>query len=224
MPPYSAPRRVARAMLAACCAFILSGCELELPSGGFATARQRDQVLLAQSGLSIAGPVGYCVDQRALNDSADRAFVLMVNCDALRGRRVSPSDDALALLTASASPQLAAPTTFDAERLAVFFASQSGRAALSRTGEAETITLIEDFTENGIFFVHARDSAPNPLGALSDEYWRAVMIASGRLVSLTVTPYSAAPLSSSEVRKQTRAFAQAVWSANEPLPQSVVSE
>ncbi|WP_417250440.1 hypothetical protein [Celeribacter sp.] len=202
----------------------LAGCELDLSSGGFGGARERDAVQLTGAGLTIAGPIGYCVDRAALDDSADGAFVLMANCDALHGRRVSRGDDALALLTASASAPLSIPTAFDAERLSSFFGSQSGKAALSRAGSAGTITLIDTFTDGNVFFVHARDSAPNPLGALSDEYWRAVMVVSDRLVSLTVTPYAAAPLSSEQVKRQTAAFAQSVSAANQALPQNIVSE
>lgn len=191
---------------------------------GLGGARHTDAVQLAASGVTIAGPVGYCADASAIDDRADGGFVLMVNCDALRGRRVAQGDDARGLLTASVSAPLSAPESYDPRRLGLFFDATAGQAALSRAGDPATVTVLESFVQDDAVFLHARDTAPSPLGAISEEYWRAVTLANGRLVTMTVTPYSAAPLTSAQLRKQVTAFAQSVTRANQVLPQSIVSE
>ncbi|MBW6416487.1 hypothetical protein [Celeribacter sp. PS-C1] len=203
------------AMCAPVFALVLSACTLETPGTG---PRPPSAVTLPTTGLTVSGPSGFCVDTGSIRDGANGGFVLLGSCTGLSGGNNPSLKGKTAVLTLSASAPLAQDESFDAPSVEAFFASETGRKALSRSGSARTVTLIESEVENGRLWLHARDSAPNMLAGQSDEYWRALFVLKGRLVTVTATPFNEAPMPEAGLRKLLDRFVSDLQRRNpEPL-------
>lgn len=190
-------------ILAPVFAMILTACTLETPGTG---PRPPSAVTLPVSGLSVAGPSGFCVDTGSVRDGQNGGFVLLGSCTGLSGGNNPGLKGKTAVLTLSISAPLSQGESFDAPSVEAFFASEAGRKALSRRGSARTVTLIESDVEGGRLWLHARDSAPNMLAGQGDEYWRALFVLKGRLVTVTATPFDEAPMSEAGLRKLLERF------------------
>lgn len=123
----------------ALCLFALCACQITLPDLS-ATSRS-SPVLFSQSGIVLRAPTGYCADTKSLRDTPETGFALMANCKALKGRRLSPKDPILAVLTASISAPLSQDAVVDPAVLKTFFLPQTrgaphyrgqGRQAMSQ--------------------------------------------------------------------------------------------
>ena len=163
----------------------LSGC-LDAGLG----ARTSPAVVLSEAGLSVGGPSGYCVNPPSVIDSDPGAFVVLTNCAALEGRPTR----AQAVLTFSASGELSDPLLFNAAEVAGFFNSERGRAALSRRGDAGSVTVLAAKPDGETVIIHAVDRAPPPMAGLAQDYWRALYVDRDRLMTLTLTSVAARPM------------------------------
>jgi len=206
----------------ALCLFALCACQITLPDLS-ATSRS-SPVLFSQSGIVLRAPTGYCADTKSLRDTPETGFALMANCKALKGRRLSPKDPILAVLTASISAPLSQDAVVDPAVLKTFFATDTGRAALSRSGAAGDVTVLETFAKGDAYYIHALDRSPNPVGDLSPEYWRTVTLLKGRIVTLTVTPFAAYPLTTAQIKRQITYFTEDMSEANRDPAEVIVSE
>ncbi|WP_417258304.1 hypothetical protein [Celeribacter sp.] len=207
------------------CVAMLCGCQIALPSlPDLAGAAGTSSVTLSQSGITLRPPKGYCVDTKSLRDTSDSGFALMANCKALKGRRISPDDPAIAVLTASISAPVSGDAAVDPKILAEFFATDTGRAALARSGDASKVTVLDSFAQADAYYLHALDRSPNPIGNLSPEYWRTITMIKGRIVTLTVTPFTAYPLTTAQIKKQITSFTQDMAEANLDQREVIVSE
>ena len=168
------------------------------------------QAQLYGGAFKVSGPKGYCIDTAAMQDS----FVLLAACNALEGRGVDPAQTVPAILTLSASEPLDDVAVFDAGAAAAFFTTQSGRRALSRVGNAQTVTVLETQEKGAAVFVHASDSAPATVPGLAGEYWRAVFVQDGRLVTLTATGLRAAPVEGAALARLLAEFSTAIRASN----------
>jgi len=132
--------------------------------------------------FSVAGPRGYCVDPAATREQDDTAVVLMGRC---RGAlAVAP-----ALLTMSVGPAASSGVlAAGGAALTTYFSSPEGRAALSRTGTAADVTVIEALGAGDAYLLHLNDVAVG-------EYWRAVVGLKGRLVTISANGTEDTPLS-----------------------------
>ncbi|MEN8888304.1 MAG: hypothetical protein ABF243_05475 [Celeribacter marinus] len=203
----------------------LCACQMTLPTLSALThPKSAPSVTFAHSGIVLRGPDGYCVDTPSLRDEATTGFALMANCDALKGRTLSADDAPLAVLTASISAPASSPAVADPDVLAAFFATDSGRAALARSGQSSDVTLIDSYARGYAYYIHALDRSPNPMGAFSHEYWRAVALIKGRIVTLTVMPFTAYPLSGAQMKRQITYFTEDVLQANLDDRSVIVSE
>ncbi len=145
------------------------------------------QMRVANKDVLIAGPKGFCVDPTETRDEGGSAFVLLGSCAAIANVRSKPRPKVPAILTATVSKKSTNPPIADSmQTLAVFFASDAGRTALSRDGKADTIEVIETLDKNGVFYIHARDSSSDTLVGAGDEYWRALFDVNGRIISASV--------------------------------------
>lgn len=196
----------------------LSACQMTLPDatilGAPATVGQPvaapREVRLSTNGLAVAGPQGFCVDPGSIKDTKAGSFVLLASCQALSGTNQNTARGHkanTAVLTLSISAPLADSTDFEPDRVKAYFASDAGRATLSRSGKSSTVTLLDVTVEGGAVFVHARDSSAPMIRGLNDEYWRAFLVTSGRLMTATATPFSEAPVSSSSLKSTLKQFA-----------------
>jgi len=202
-------------MAAAVASLSLSGClstgpEASADLGGQIFSRAAPQkVSVVDNTVVIAGPQGFCVDGRATRDGDDSAFVLMASCAAITGRADMPHPRAPALLTASVAsrPSPGGRPEDRAERLARFFSSPEGRAALARDGRSQSVTIDHMFDRDALFFLHIRDKSPATGPGLKEDYWRATFEVNGRLVSASVMTFAETPIATEEQLTILRDFA-----------------
>lgn len=141
----------------------------------------------------IAGPAGYCVDTHGSRDTAAGSFVLLGSCASISGSANAPQPVAPTVLTAAVSAGSSGAGIAGSERrLAQYFGSPAGRAALSRTGKASTVTILGHHDGNGAFFLHLRDRVPK---AGTIESWRVLFDLNGHIVTLSVVALPGRPMS-----------------------------
>jgi hypothetical protein len=157
--------RLACALICLC----LAGC---VAGGGGAFSPSRVAPVL-DGALNVGLPAGYCIDRRAGRESGDSAVVVMGKC----------RDDAAAaaaLLTTAIGPAGSARVLGGGgATLAAYFTSDQGRAALSRSGRAGAVEIVQAKTVGPAFVMRIRD-------AVIGEYWRGVEPIADRLVTITV--------------------------------------
>lgn len=167
----------------------------------------------------VTGPSGYCVDRAGSTEGPAGAFVLLGSCAALGGGRARP-DGAPAVLTASVTPGGSGAgldaTQFPA--LARHFASEAGRAALSRSGDAASVTLSEALSVGDVLYLRLvdRSAGGSADGAqrVEPEYWRAILVLRGRMVTLSVLSHADRPLPPDAARPLLEAFVARMRAAN----------
>ncbi|MFN0115580.1 MAG: hypothetical protein ACKVPY_12975 [Paracoccaceae bacterium] len=191
----------------------LAACVMPGPSGGGgATA-----LPVAGGAVTIAGPPGYCADRAGSRDDGTRAFVLLGSCAALAPGPFATGPANPAILTASVLGQGLAggePMGAVLPEMARFFGSAEGRAALSRAGRAATVEVAGVERSADTLFLRVRDTAPMAGVAVEPEYWRAVLLIRGRIVTLSVLAPAAAPLSAAGKRATLDAFVARVRRAS----------
>ncbi|SDW09447.1 hypothetical protein [Roseicitreum antarcticum] len=191
-----------RISVAALCAVaILSGC---MDGTGAQTVAETRRTI---AGVTITGPHGYCIDKAASNAT----FVLLGACDSLYGSAIAPRHYAI-LSAAVAEPDTDAPIPL--ADYATFFASDIGRAALSRDGDASTVTLLASDIRRDVLFLQISDTSQLNAGSLAAEYWRALLRVDGRIVTLNVLSPGADPLTAPEGQAKLAAFVVAINDAN----------
>ena len=97
-----------------------------------------------------------------------------------------------------------------------FFRSEEGRAALSRTGDAATVKLLDAGGKGDVFYIHARDRSASFVPVVSDEYWRAIFNVNGRIVSASVMALRDRSMSSDAARLLLDGFVSRIKAANAP--------
>lgn len=168
---------------------------------------------VAAGAVTVAGPRGYCIDRSASRDGVSGAFVLMGSCASLTGSRAAGLPERLAILTASVGAPAAEPDLAVAlPGLAQFFQSRAGRAALSRTGQAETVTVERVSAAGDVLYIRLSDSAEGH--GVEPAYWRAVMAVADRIVTLSVLSPTQGPLGSAEQRAVLEQFVARMRAAN----------
>jgi hypothetical protein len=124
--------------------------------------------------VQVGVPRGYCIDRRAGREAADTAVIVM-------GRCRTDVDAAPAVLTTAIGPAASGGVLAGGgAALAAFFTSDAGRAALSRNGRADAVTILQAKMVGPAFILRIAD---RNAGAS----WRGVSSVMGRLVTVTVT-------------------------------------
>ncbi len=130
--------------------------------------------------VQVGVPAGYCIDRAAGREDGDTAVVVMGKC--AEGSTALP-----AVLTAAIGPAASAGVLAGGgQALAAYFTSDAGRAALSRSGRASTVTIVQAKGVGAAFVMRIRDRD-------AGEYWRGVVPVAGRLVTITVDALGADP-------------------------------
>lgn len=153
-------------------------------------------ISLADSGVVVAGPPGYCIDRAGSRiNSRGGAFVLLGSCASIVGSPRVQSPDTPALLTVTVSEAELAQEEIEAQldQLAGFFATSDGRATLSRSGNAADVDLLQTRLSGGILYLHASDRSGAEKG-IAPEYWRALFAVRDRLLSVSVVGFADRPL------------------------------
>ena len=172
--------------------------------------------------LVVTGPPGYCVDRSASREGPEGAFVLLGSCAALGGGRAAPKGGPavlIATIAPGASAEGLGPEGFAG--LTTFFASDPGRAALSRAGTAESVQLLGALSVGDVLYLRITDQAAAGGQALEPEYWRAILPLRGRMVTLSVLSEAGRPLPSDAARAVLEAFVARMQAANpsrRPIP------
>jgi hypothetical protein len=167
-------------------------------------------------GVRVVPPRGFCISE----GNEQQGLVLIGTCAAVRGGAGFGRADVPAILTATVGPPGSAmPIEGQAEVLTGFFTSAAGRRALSRSGRAETVEILEavilpDRRFGPAFALHARDTAPFPGGKASADYWRALFPLGSQMVTLTVTGLVAYPMDRDAGLALLREFVAAIYRAN----------
>jgi hypothetical protein len=160
--------------------------------------------------VKVASPGGYCIDPAGVMQSDDSALVLIGRCTGGPG-----TPQARAILTAAVS---AAGSGMDiaanGAALAAYFGSDQGRAALSHSGQAGTVTVQQTALAGDAFVMQVTDTSPNPDSPAEAASWRAVLGVAGHLVTLTVTGTQSAPLTAEAGRSLLDGFVAAMQAAN----------
>ena len=174
-------------------AFVLALSSCVATDGEMATRAQPRSVTVTDANVVVAGPRGYCVDRRSLTRHNDGSFVLLASCESLaRGRRVQNLPEPM-LLTASVS---GVPGAVGEEALLKrFFASDEGRAALSRDGQATTVEILDMFGRDDAFILHARDTSSGLSEGLRADYWRAFTVVNEHIVTASAMAFRDEPVS-----------------------------
>ena len=200
--------------LALCLA--LAGCDtLAVPTKTTpASPNAPQRIGVSSRAVVISGPQGYCIDKPAARDGANGAFVLLGSCAALAQSVAAGQPVAPAVLTASVSPPGAQPVGAQLPALNSYFLSAEGRAALSRSGRAQSVTVAQAWGSGGVFYLVAHDSSPSGNQRLQATFWRAVFDVKGRIVTLNVAGLNSRPLSPEAGRATLEAFVRQVQREN----------
>lgn len=184
---------------------------------GMAPAGSAPRAIAVAGGAVVAaGPSGYCVDRTASRDGTGGAFVLFGTCAALSGTAAADQPAKPAVLTASVSPEAADEAAFVASfpAMARFFGSDAGRAALSRSGKAATVRVGAVSSRDGVLYLGLTDTAAQRGAAVAPDYWRAILVLRGHLVTLSVMSLADRPLTPPEKRRVLDAFVTRMRAAN----------
>lgn len=190
----------------------LGGCVSSLTAPQVTSASNAArEIAVADKSILISGPKGYCIDPAATRDAAGGAFVLLGACGALDGQ--GGGADAgllLASLTAAGQGRVKGAT----DQLVTYFASPEGRAALSRSGDAEAVKLLDHRVEGDALYLHLRDTSQASLAGVAPEYWRGMFDVNGHIATVSVMDFAQAPSEASDGLQRARAFRRKIRAAN----------
>jgi hypothetical protein len=162
---------------------------MTLPEFGGITNKGQASVRLASSNFTITALDGFCIDQASIKDTAQAGFVLMADCAALSGRKRKVDQARSVLLTATVAPPLESPESVTSQGLEQFFGSEQGRAVLSRSGDATTVSATMETLDDDTLILHIYDSSPTNIEGLAKDDWRAFTVINDRLVTLSAAPF-----------------------------------
>lgn len=168
-----------------------------LPDDQAVTRAAPELMSVAGNSVVVGGPKGYCVDRNVSRDSDENAFVLLASCAAITGDDAAERPRVPTVLAVSVFEQSddGVAVKDQADRLAGFFESIEGRAALARDGRAESVEVVDTFLRRGTFVIHARDSSEDTDSGLGKEHWRAIFDVNGHIVSASVLALRDRPIS-----------------------------
>ncbi|MBC7157385.1 MAG: hypothetical protein H5U20_07705 [Rhodobacteraceae bacterium] len=193
-------------------ALSVSGC---VPGVTPAPAVRRLDV--AGGAVTLAAPPGFCVDRTALRDRPTGAFVLFGSCAALAPGPFSGRPSQPAVLAATVAPPRRpgeAPIAGNEAAFAALVQTPAGRAALSRSGDAGSLAVHAVRTVPGAVLLDLEDRGAFDGPRVAPRYWRALIDAGDRLVTLSVLAPRAQPLAPEAGLGLLDAFIDRVHAAN----------
>jgi hypothetical protein len=166
----------------------------------------------------VAGPPGYCVDPAESRDGV-KAFVLLGSCASVARNPYirKPATPGLVTVVVSSDPSTFLNVRERQGLLADYFRSAPGRAALSRTGRAETVRVDEIRNGDGILYIRATDSGRSLLPGMAESHWRALFDVNGRLVTVSVSGFTDKPMSAEDGFRLVRSATERIRSESARL-------
>lgn len=146
------------------------------------------EAILAET-VKIKAPTGYCIDPTSRRSGLNGHFAVIASCAALDVRGVAWPRTVAVMTVSATRAALPAASVPELER---FVTSPEGRSLLSSGGDG-AVEILQTESASGAFFVRVAEQNA-PVTDLEQTYWRGLVAAGGRLVSLTVRGYDAEPL------------------------------
>lgn len=194
-------RAAISAVLAGAILFGCAGTGLLSSMGGTHRARAAQGMAVAGGALWVAGPEGYCVDSSASRAGEADGFVLLGSCRAISHHPRDPHPARPMVLTVAVSAQTSVASEPPAEAeprdmdlLEAHLRSDTGRRALSRSGDEGSVQITRALQQDGVLYLRITDDSPNPMGAVTEAYWRAFLDLHGALVSVTAIALASQPV------------------------------
>lgn len=157
-------------------------------------------------GVALAGPSGFCLVESTRQSAGDRDLAAFRRC----GDTAAPDAVLTVVVGTEGSARGLDPS---AEAMGAYFNGPEGRQALSRSGDAETVTVHELRDADGALLIRLSDQS-QPGGA---DNWRAVTVLRDRIVTLGVRSPSDGPaLPGAEAERLIQLFLTAMRDANVP--------
>lgn len=147
-------------------ALLLAGC---VETGGGLRS-----VALLDGAVVAAAPAGYCLAPGTGRRNGDSAVVIMGRCSATG--TAAPAVLTLSIGQAGSAGVLAGGGAM----LAEYFTSEAGRAAVSRSGRAADVAVVQASEVDGAFLMRLQDRE-------AGDYWRGIDGLRGRLVTVSAT-------------------------------------
>ncbi|RRH76844.1 hypothetical protein [Falsigemmobacter faecalis] len=215
--------KVSRAAAGTALALALSGCQMTSAPGPEKQSRfsgpPPSKMAVAGGQLIVSGPRGYCIDRESSRDDAGAAALVVLSpCRGLGAGLFAERAAHEAVMTAAvgARPMVAEPGRL-LPAMQAFAATDQGLAALSRSGAAQNIQVRHIFAEGDVVYMRLTDRGQFAWGIVQPDYWRAVVPAGGRMLSLSVLALPQSPLSDSDGLRLLRDFVATVQ-AGSALP------
>lgn len=149
----------------------LAACQMDV--GALSLPGQSRGLSVLGGAMTVASPSGYCIDKASARQQNDGAVVLIGRCSGKSG-----SPPAVISVTMGGAGSAGVLADGGAE-LTAFFGSPAGRTALSRTGDANAVQILKAASLDGAYALYIAEAGV-------DDYWRAVLGLSGRLVTVSV--------------------------------------
>ena len=172
--------------------------------------------ILAET-VRITAPSGYCVDTRSRRNGLSGAFVVLAPCAGLKVPGIEWPKTVAVMTVSTTRGALPAAS---AEQLEAFVTSAEGLSLLA-THTDGSVEILQTESSQGAFFVRVAE-AETPVTALEQIYWRGLIAAGGRLVSLSMRGYDAEPLSAEQGLQMIRGLAADIRAqSTQPVAQTV---
>lgn len=197
-------------------ALVVAGCSFS-PTEGIETSvtvKARGQAVV------IAGPPGFCVDQRTVDQSAAGAFVFLSDCandPSANGPSIARVPIS-AVLTATVSnsdlPGADQGANTGLIRLEQFLETPIGQLTLGKSGNPATITVLLMERTSDAVYAYVEDTTLTTNTGESARYWRAFTRVANRLVALSATGYDRYDPEQLRIKRIIEAFVAALHTAN----------
>jgi hypothetical protein len=134
------------------------------------------KVALSQSGVTLVGPSGYCVDKTSIT----RASAALFPCAIFTTSIIEVPDD-IGALRLTIEPKTGNNGSIDATALEAFLRSEKGKSMLARSGKADAVQIERTELTKEAFYLRVLDTSPSAYGKTNIGEWRAITQLNGRL-------------------------------------------
>ncbi len=209
MPIFTTPRLLLALLpFLAACAFS--------PTEGIMRARV---VKAGGTDITVAGPEGFCIDERLVDEARVGAFVFLSDCAVNPGEGPSIARVPIsAVLTASISnkglPGAEAGMDTALAQLETFLNTPFGQLTLSKSRNPATLNVLSITRTGNAVYAFIQDATPTTHTGESPRFWRAFTEVNGRLAALSATGYNAADPEQKRIKAIIEAFVASMQAAN----------
>lgn len=167
----------------------------------------------------VAGPQGFCIDERLVDEARQGAFIFLSDCAANPGDGPSIARVPIsAVLTASISnkglPGAEENMGAALAQLQSFLETPFGQLTLSKSRNPATLNVISITRSDNAVYAFVEDRTPTTHTGESPRFWRAFTEVNGRLAALSATGYNAADADQERVKAILEGFVAALHAAN----------